>query len=186
LRTILAAYEHQPPSELRFETTDSGKPALACSGPGERLEFNLAHSGNLALLAVARDRIVGIDVERWNADMAHLDVAARCFSAAECDALRALSGAPERIVEGFFSAWTRKEAYLKATGRGVSRGLDHFDVSLAPGEPAALIADREDGDAPSRWAMIALAAGAEYSAALVTAAPAGEIALLDAPAPGAA
>ena len=185
MRTILAAYERLLPVNLRFETAPLGKPTLERTAEG-RLEFNLSHSGNLALLAVARDRAVGVDIERWNADMAHIDVAERYFSRVECDALRSFAGAPDRIVEGFFSVWSRKEAYLKATGHGVSHGLDHFDVSLTPGEPAALIADRKDADAPLRWTMVTLAAGAGYSAALVVAAPASEIALFDAPAPGAA
>lgn len=185
MRTILAAYQRMKPFDLRFETGQFGKPALVPAAPEGRFEFNLSHSGDLALLAVARDRAVGVDVVRWDPAMAHTEVAERYFSPVEREALRSLAGAPERAVEGFFSAWSRKEAYLKATGHGVSRGLDHFDVSLSPGEPAALIADRRDGDAPSRWTMVALAAGAGYSATLVVAAPAAAIALFDAPAPGA-
>ena len=132
MRTILAAYQHVPPGELRFVTAESGKPALLHTEPRGRLEFSLSHSGNLALLAVARNRAIGIDIERWDPDVDHTHVAESCFSPAERDALRSLAGNPERVVEGFYSAWSRKEAYLKATGHGVSRGLDHFDVSLAP------------------------------------------------------
>lgn len=181
MRMILADYVQVPPSELSFDISQSGKPAFARGTAGDRLEFNLAHSGDVALLAVARDRAVGVDVERWDADMDHTAVAAGCFSPAERDALRAMAGAPDRVVEGFYAAWTRKEAYLKASGHGVSHGLDHFDVSLAPGQPAALLADRRDADAVSRWVMVALAAGVGYSAALVVATPVGEILLFDVP-----
>jgi 4'-phosphopantetheinyl transferase len=183
MRSIIAAYERVHPDALRFGTTESGKPTLLSSTTSGRLEFSLSHSGDLALLAVTRDRAVGIDIEQWNADLDHFHVAERCFSPAELHALRSLAGNRERVVEGFYSAWSRKEAYLKATGQGVSHGLDHFDVSLGSSEPAALIADRLDSSAPSRWKMFALTAGARYSAALAVAAPVGKVELFDAPGP---
>jgi 4'-phosphopantetheinyl transferase len=183
LRAVLSAYQRVAPGDLAFETSELGKPALQRRARGGRLEFSLSHSGNLALIAVTRDRAVGVDVEQWNANTELAAVAERYFSPTECEALRALAGAPERLLEGFYSAWTRKEAYLKATGHGVSRGLDHFDVSLAPGEPATLIADRKDHDAPARWTMHALAPGAGYSAALVAATPVSDVVLFDGPAP---
>jgi 4'-phosphopantetheinyl transferase len=183
LRRILGGYEQVSPAELAFTTARFGKPALARAGPAGRLEFNLSHSGDLALLAVARGRAVGVDVIQWKATTNCSALAERFFSPGERDTLRLLAGAPGKVVEGFFSAWSRKEAYLKATGYGLTRGLDHFDVSLAPGEPAALIADRNDPDAPSNWSMVSLAAGAGYSAALVAATPVAGIALFDAPVP---
>jgi 4'-phosphopantetheinyl transferase len=83
-------------------------------------------------------------------------------------------------MEGFFSAWSRKEAYLKATGHGISRGLDHFDVTLSPGEPARLLADRLEPHALTRWAMTAVPVGAGYSAALVVEGTLDDMLLLDA------
>ncbi len=181
VRTILSRYMPAPAGALRFEKAPLGKPSLIQQDPRGRLEFSLSHSGALALLAVARERAVGVDVEQWNPETDCLEVARRSYSLAESEALRAMAGSAERVVRGFFSAWTRKEAYLKATGHGIGQGLDHFDVSLAPGEPAALVADRRDPGAPSRWTMVDLRPGTGYSGALVVAAPAGSLTLFDAP-----
>ena len=85
-----------------------------------------------------------------------------------------------RLIEGFFAAWTRKEAYLKATGAGITRGLHHFDVSLSPDERARLLADRLDPSAAASWAMQALRPAAGFSAALVATAPLVGVRLFDA------
>ena len=180
LRRILAGYTALPARELRFSTGPHGKPALA-NGAAEsarRLEFNLSHSDDLALVAVAWERPVGVDLERWKRDMNHLALAERFFSPAERETLRALAERHDDLVSGFFAAWSRKEAYLKALGHGVTRGLHHFDVTLAPSEPARLLADRLDG-AVDRWRMLSLVPQAGFSGALVVAAPLGEVLLLE-------
>jgi 4'-phosphopantetheinyl transferase len=177
LRQILSGYIGEPAERLTFVTGEFGKPALENA---RGLEFNLSHSGDLALLAVSRSGDVGVDVERWNAEIDHLDLAERFFSEEERAALRGLAHASDQVVEGFFAAWSRKEAYLKASGHGISRGLHHFDVSLRPGEPARLIADQLDDVATDRWFMRELSAGDGYSAALVAAAPVDEVLLFDA------
>jgi 4'-phosphopantetheinyl transferase len=166
LRRVLARYDAGAPEALRFVVGQFGKPALAASA-GASLEFNLSHSGDLALIAVSRSGPVGVDVESRNRATRHLDLAERFFSPAERAALRGLAHDREATIEGFFNAWTRKEAYLKATGHGITRGLHHFDVSLAPGEPAALLADRLDPSAPERWRMSAIDVGGEYAGAVV-------------------
>jgi 4'-phosphopantetheinyl transferase len=180
LRRILGEYAGLAPSELAFETGEFGKPSLLNHSGPQRLEFNLSHSGDLALVAVARGGLVGVDVERWNGDVEHLDVAEHFFSPGEQRALRALAGSRELLTAGFFAAWSRKEAYLKASGRGVTGGLHHFDVSLAPDEPARLLGDRHDHAATERWTMTSLEPAAGYSAALVVATPLDEILLFDA------
>jgi len=174
LRTILAGYVDAEPTALDFVTGEHGKPALRQVTGRPAVEFNLSHSGDLALVAVARARAVGVDLERWS-EVEHLELAERFFSPGERRALRALAHAPHLVEAGFFAAWTRKEAYLKAIGQGITRGLHHFDVALAPGEPARLLADRLDADATARWAMIALEPAPGYSAALVVASPVGEV-----------
>lgn len=169
LRRILAAYDDVDPRILEFSVGEHGKPELAAGGaPNRELHFNLSHSGEMALVAVARHGAVGVDVERWRTTVQHLEIAERFFSPLECDALMGLPRhEPDAVLRGFFSTWSRKEAYLKATGHGISRGLHHFDVTIDT-ERAELLADRLDPDATARWAMTHLTVGPGYSAALVS------------------
>ena len=93
---------------------------------------------------------MGVDVEQWDDGVECLELAERFFSPHERRALRALADAPHHVIAGFFAAWTRKEAYLKATGHGIVRGLHHFDVTLAPenrrgSSPIASTATRPNG-----------------------------------------
>lgn len=171
LRRILAAYDDVDPLALKFHVGEHGKPELIAGGAAHRalLHFNLSHSGDLALVAVARHGAVGVDVERWRTNVQHLEIAERFFSPIECDALLGLPRVnPDDVLRGFFSTWSRKEAYLKATGHGISRGLHHFDVTT-DGERAELLADRLDPEAVTRWSMSHLVVGPGYSAALVSA-----------------
>lgn len=179
LRRVLAGYQSTAAASLRFVAGAFGKPSLVESPHAPSLEFNLSHSGDLALIAVSRCGPVGVDVEQWDRRVEHLELAEQFFSPIERAALRALAHDVEERTEGFFNAWTRKEAYLKATGHGITRGLHHFDVSLAPREPAALLADRFDPSAPDRWRMMALLPGASYSGAVVVTRAITEILLYD-------
>jgi 4'-phosphopantetheinyl transferase len=180
LRQILATYLERPAETIEFANGPHGKPSVVePERSSRRLEFNLSHSGDLALVAVAWDRPVGVDLEEWERDMNHLELAERFFSPAERDALRALAESADDLVRGFFAAWSRKEAYLKASGHGVTRGLHHFDVTLEPHQPARLIADRRDEDALERWRMVALLPAPDFSGALVVAAPLDEVLLFD-------
>lgn len=166
VRRLLGSYAGLAPETLEFEFGEFGKPALSerCNR-NPPLTFNLAHSGERALVAVARGRRVGVDLERWTADIPYDDVAAFSFSVRERGELREL---PEGLKQGaFFACWSRKEAYLKAQGVGISQGLEHFDVSLSPGAPAQLLADRRNPRALFDWAMLDLEAEPGYSAALV-------------------
>ena len=162
-RLLLAHYAHSVASALQFSSGPYGKPALLA--PQRALHFNLSHSGDLVLLAVASVPL-GVDVEAWARDTSDHeldDMAGVAFSPFERSALRAAPPSDRRRV--FFDTWTRKEAWIKATGHGVSAGLDHFDVSADPGD-ARLLADRHDSAAPDRWRMRALAVAPGYSAAL--------------------
>lgn len=181
LRRILARYTSTPAHALTFLTAENGKPWVDTSETrARRLEFNLSHSGAVGLVAVARGHRLGVDVERWDTDVEHLELAERFFSPSERHALRSLAHSPPALIAGFFAAWSRKEAYLKATGHGISRGLHHFDVSVEPGEPARLLADRLEPHAVSRWAMTELLPADGYSAALVFESAVREILLFDA------
>ncbi len=180
MRQILAGYLGSSATDLRFGVGHHGKPFLElpkCNVP--MIEFNLSHSGSVALLAIARGRAVGVDVEEWDDRVRHLAVSERFFSPVERETLRTLD-ADGRVVDGFFAAWSRKEAYLKATGRGITRGLHHFDVSVHPDAPAVLVADRLDVDAPSRWTMRAIAPRRGYSAAVVVESPLSTLLLFEA------
>ncbi len=177
LRRILSRYLALPPAQILLETTPLGKPQLAPAQNLRDLRFNVAHSGDVALCAVACGRRVGVDVERVRANVAVERVAGRYFAPGEVAALLALPGEQRRA--GFFSGWTRKEAYCKARGRGLSEGLGSFEVSMSPGasSPMRLLRSNLGVDEVARWSLYELEVGADYAAALAVAAQAGEIAL---------
>ncbi len=163
LRTILGSYLGIDPTQLDFAYTRHGKPSLATGG-GD-IQFNVSHSGKVALLAFVRGRGIGIDVETMRRNLDYLKVAERVFSVEERAALVAL---PEELQkEAFFRGWTRKEAYIKAHGQGVSLPLDQIVVSIAPGEPAQLLAIKGSFDSAARWRMQELEIGPEYRAAVI-------------------
>jgi 4'-phosphopantetheinyl transferase len=161
LRAILARYLHCEPRQVDFSAGEFGKPALA---PPQELNFNLSHSGDIALIAIARQHNIGIDVERIRPEMEIESIASRFFSQAEISELMALP--PDQREIGFFHGWTRKEAYIKAQGSGLSLPLDSFDVSLAPGEPTALQSTRPDAAEADRWTLISIDVSPGYAGAL--------------------
>jgi 4'-phosphopantetheinyl transferase len=165
LRMILSRYTGQAPERLRFTYGAHGKPALAPSAGMADLRFNVSHSDELALCAVARGREIGVDVERIRPLPGAERIAERFFAVPEREALQALPA--ERKLEGFYTCWTRKEAYIKALGDGLGHPLDEFAVSLAPGEPARLWTLRETGSAEeATWSLEALLPTPGYVAAL--------------------
>ncbi len=162
LRLLLGHYLDLDPRQLCFGYSPQGKPALE----GHNLCFNLSHSQGLALHAFSRGLALGIDVEHLRPAVAGTQIARRFFSAREVTALEEVP--PERRTEAFFTCWTRKEAYLKARGEGLSLGLQHFAVSLD--EPARLL-DAEEGEGETRnWRFCALAPRPGYVGALCAAA----------------
>jgi 4'-phosphopantetheinyl transferase len=161
LREVLACYTGQSPADIHFWQNAHGKPHLSNS----QLQFNVSHSGDLALCAVADGRALGVDIEVIR-PMDDLDaVAERFFSTQERAVLRTLDGDTKR--HAFFACWTRKEAYIKAIGLGLAQRLDAFDVTLAPGEPARLLQVAGDSDASTRWAMFDLPVPDGYCGALI-------------------
>jgi 4'-phosphopantetheinyl transferase len=129
---------------------------------GDGLRFNASNSHGLALFAVSCGRELGTDVERIRADVASDQVAERFFSPGEVAVLRSL---PNHLqTTAFFHCWM-KEAYIKAHGEGLSIPLDQFDVSLAPGEPPALLSTQQDPVEASRWRLEELNPGPGYMAA---------------------
>jgi 4'-phosphopantetheinyl transferase len=131
LRMILGAYTGVRPGELRFSRSAFGKPSLMHGeGAGARLRFNMADSGDVALVAVSCGREVGVDIERMKDRPDLSGAAARCFCPAELEAYQAAPA--ERREEIFYTFWSRKEAYIKARGEGMSLVLREIDVSVAP------------------------------------------------------
>ena len=161
LRTILGRYAATPPELLCFSYNEYGKPALSGGGP---LRFNASHSNGVALYAVTAGREVGVDLEFVRADFAGVEIAESFFSRREVSALRALP--PGALTDAFFDCWTRKEAYIKARGEGLSHPLERFTVSLAPGEPAALLCTDDDPREAARWSLVRLPPGEGFRAAL--------------------
>lgn len=151
LRAILGKYLNVEPEQLLFQYNDYGKPRLVERFQKDELYFNVSHSQGMALIAVTRGREVGVDLEWIRPGFASEQIAERFFSPQEVNTLRAL---PQSIQdEAFFNCWTRKEAYIKAKGEGLSMPLHLFDVSLVPGEPSALLSDKTNPEEPSRWSL---------------------------------
>jgi 4'-phosphopantetheinyl transferase len=164
LRIILAGYVDANPSELVFHYSEKEKPSLISAQSGSHVEFNVSHSGAVALLAFARGRALGVDVEQLRENFDHAAIARRFFSEQEQRQLVAL--APSERYHGFFRCWTRKEAYIKAQGAGLSLPLHQFDVSLKPGDGIALLSTRPDNAEAAKWSLQEVPAGDGYVAAL--------------------
>ncbi len=164
LRHILSRYLNINASQLQFDYNAFGKPFLAKTNNGDDVRFNLSHSGELALYAITRNRDVGIDVEDTRIELDFEQIAAQFFSVQEFAELRALPEA-ERM-QGFYNCWTRKEAYVKAKGRGFSLDLKKFDVTLTPNSPAALLQTKDEPADASRWSLVNLPVNQDYVAAL--------------------
>ena len=124
----------------------------------------MSHSGGIALYAFARRREIGVDVEQIRSDFDIEPIARRFFSVLEQQQLAALP--EDSRVEAFFRCWTRKEAYIKAVGDGLSLPLSQFDVSLDCLATNALLATRPDGSEAGHWMLREVPGGAGYSAAL--------------------
>jgi 4'-phosphopantetheinyl transferase len=169
LRELLGARLDVPPGSVALATGAQGKPALADRADGGDLRFNLAHSDEVAVYAFSFGREVGIDVEAVRTLRDTDALAAHWFSRSENEAYQALD--PRQKLVGFFNCWTRKEAFVKALGEGLSRPLDSFDVSLAPGAPAALLrVEARPGD-DRRWQMESFVPAPGFVAAVVAEVP---------------
>jgi len=167
LRTVLAAYLATDPRKLILQNSSRNKPKLGPPYGESGICFNVAHSGEVALLAFARRREVGVDVEQIRRDVEVETLARRFFSPHEQKQLAAV--ASDDKVEAFFRCWTRKEAYVKAIGEGLLLPLHQFDVSVEAGSDNALLATRPDGADTARWTLREVGAGPGYAAALCVA-----------------
>jgi 4'-phosphopantetheinyl transferase len=151
LRITLASYLDVAPELLTFAYSSQGKPRLHPGFFDPRLQFNLSHARDLAVVAVTLDNSVGVDVERIHAMADFEGIARHFFSAAEVKELLMLVG--EFRLAGFFRCWTCKEAYLKAIGEGLRVPLDQFRVVVDPNQPARLLSIRGDARLADEWSM---------------------------------
>jgi len=151
LRMLLGHYLHRLPKEIRFCSNSYGKPFLDLSPDENELFFNISHSHTFALFAFTHQRHIGVDIEYMRPGVEYELLAQHHFSPNENEALRLLPLSERE--EAFYRCWTRKEAYIKARGKGLSITLSMFDVSLKPDEPAMLLRSREEPHKAERWRL---------------------------------
>jgi 4'-phosphopantetheinyl transferase len=162
LRLILAGYLEADPASLDYRQGPRGKPYLV----GDGLSFNLSHSGKLALIGVSKQEL-GLDIEKVRHLESLTQIAQRHFSDAEYKKLDALDGQARELA--FYRCWTRKEAYIKALGEGLSMALDSFDVSL--GSEPELLACHDGRENPADWSLLDVSPGPEFVGAIAMRAP---------------
>jgi 4'-phosphopantetheinyl transferase len=165
LRQLLAEALGLAPETIEFAAGPHGKPELADAAVNSALQFNLSHSGDLGLVGWSRHGHIGVDVEVWRAMRDAGALVRRFFSAVEIRTWEALPAAARE--EAFFNLWTRKEAYIKALGRGLSLALDSFDVSHDTGAGACLLRPSRLAADGRTWSLTAPAAGHGISLAVV-------------------
>ncbi|MEZ5039491.1 MAG: 4'-phosphopantetheinyl transferase superfamily protein [Saprospiraceae bacterium] len=171
LRHLLGRYLQQDPKKISFAYGPQGKPSLI---EPPSLHFNVTHSGELALFAFALNQPIGVDLEHIQRAVEIELVAKHFFSAQEIAALFMLPAAQQK--QGFFNCWTRKEALIKAMGTGLAFPLAQFEVSLKPGDPAALLATHWDPAEAQQWFMTSFKPAEEYVGALAIKRPIVEVA----------
>jgi 4'-phosphopantetheinyl transferase len=163
LRYLLGQYSQTPPQDLTFEYSKHGKPALSTS---HSLCFNLSHSENQAVYVFGLNGRLGIDLEKHDEHTEKLTIAKRFFSLNEA---AALAQVPEdEMTSAFYRCWTRKEAFIKAIGAGLSCPLDAFEVTFLPGEPPALQRLDLPGEQREKWRLFDISPQNDFSAAVAT------------------
>ena len=150
-RLILCQYLNIEAKDLVLYYNRYGRPHIDSYLNHNDLNFNVSHSENHLLLAVSREREVGIDIEKVKCEFDCMEIAKGFFSVYELTQLKALT--PSKRELGFITCWTQKEAYIKAQGMGLSLDLDSFDVSLDPKKPAELLSVRDDPTQVERWKL---------------------------------
>lgn len=167
LRSILCRYLKIEPAHLHLSYGRYGKPELAGKMGNKTLRFNVSHSQGTALYAVALGREVGIDLENISFNVTDEEIAKiamRFFSPRDVAEFCALPVNMQK--KAFITCWTRKEAYIKARGDGLSLSLDQFNVSLIPGDPPLLLKSSDGPEEAARWSLHELIPSTDYVAAL--------------------
>jgi 4'-phosphopantetheinyl transferase len=162
LRALVANYLRVAPEEASFTYGPKGKPALSVAHCP--LFFNVSNSGDLAAYAFTSDCEIGVDIEQSRRLVELEGIARRFFAPEEVSELMGLSEGQRRAA--FFNCWTRKEAYIKAVGDGLSVPLDSFQVTLQPGVPARMVALDGSSAAAQRWTLHAFTPAPDYAGAI--------------------
>ncbi len=162
MREILSLYLETRLRNIEFETNSYGKPFLR--GGKKDICFNLSHSHELALLAITKSRRIGVDIEFIRPEFAAEAIAEHIFSPLEIEVLRNLPKALQ--TRAFFDCWTRKEAFIKAVGKGLSYPLKDFSVAFSPFEKPGLVAHENTAVTIENWQIIELEIGGNYAAAM--------------------
>lgn len=164
-RLVLARYLDVSASALAIVYNNYGKPRLADRAGSKLLQFNVSHSGEWVVLAVTRAAAVGVDIERHRRLDDAMRLAERFFSLSERTTLAQIADTDQ--LPAFFRCWTRKEAYIKAVGLGIFAGLDTFDVTLGPDEPAHVVRFHTTAYLPDDWTLCDFDLAEQYSAAVM-------------------
>ena len=166
LRELLAVGLNCPPTEVAFDYGPHGKPALRQTASAlQQIEFSVSHSSDHALIAITVGRRIGIDIEQLDSAVRILKLAQRFFSPREATELLQLRDVDQ--LAGFYRGWTCKEAYLKATGFGLSFPLNKFSVALDPHQPARLIEVVDQPEELHRWRLLPLHPQPGFAAAVI-------------------
>ncbi len=160
LRWLLGRYLAQSPVHFTFEYNAHGKPFL----PDEKIHFNVSHSKQLGLIAFDPSEEIGVDIEWMRPDFGGLKIAKRFFSEQEVKELEQLDAKEQK--NGFFNGWSRKEAYIKARGKGLAIPLSQFSVQLSPNKPCNLLSTAHDPQGVKRYRLKEIKTDPEYAAAV--------------------
>lgn len=161
LRKILGCYLQMPPEKVQFGFNEYHKPKLLMP-KHKNVHFNLSHSHDYALVAITLDQDVGVDVEYMRETRDLENIAKRFFAESEFEEYQSL--APSEKLEGFYNAWTRKEAFIKTVGQGLHFSLKDFVVSLDPTKEAHL--KSAQGHSAEDWQLIGVLTAENYCAAI--------------------
>ena len=162
LRELLSSYLGVSPQKIMLGYNSFGKPEIV--DPPSKINFSVSHSHNLIIYGLALGVNLGVDVEKVVADFPSMEIAKSFFSEEELKNLSILK--QPAFQEAFFSCWTLKEAYLKATGHGLTRKLNDFCVSFGPNRPALLLSDETEKTAPQKWRLNSMKLIEGYAAAV--------------------
>lgn len=164
LRKTLGQTLDIDPSSFEFDYAEHDKPFLSVASLGVPISFNVSHSHKQALVALTLDRAIGIDIEKVRLEVSFNKLAVRFFSKHESQALGKLD--KDILPKAFFACWTRKEAFVKALGDGISFGLSEFSVSVDPDETNVSLLTHWDPDESSNWSIVNINADEDYIGAL--------------------